>query len=84
MKLFAALMFSVVLCGAVSAAPMALDETSRAAEVVETGANSHGVGLMRETENDNLGGESGAVPEPGTMLLLGAGLGAAALARRKK
>jgi hypothetical protein len=88
MKLFAAMLVSVVMCGVASAAPMSIEtETNQAlsADVVETGSNAHGVGISRQNENEGGGGgTNSAVPEPASMALLGIGVAAALLRRRSK
>jgi hypothetical protein len=88
MKLFAAMLVSVVMCGVASAAPMSIEtETNQAlsADVIETAGNSHGVGISRQNENEGGGGggTNSAVPEPASMALLGIGIAAALLRRRK-
>jgi|GEM_PF-2690905 len=85
MKAIATLIFSVALCGLVRAAPItSVDSVVDVVGVEETAQNQgNGLTTIGEGSNGNSGTPSSeAIPEPATLMLLGIGMGLAALRRK--
>jgi hypothetical protein len=84
MKVWGPLVLSLVVCGLVHAAPMMTESAGLSSTIETAGAgNRHqNEGVVDRTCPTTP--NSGALPEPASVALMGIGLGLASLVRRKK